>query len=178
MILHLQQDESSLPEQDKSESEIGDASKSVAAEHGEAHVVNVHTQILSQCRYFDALLSDRWQDQAQNLAQEECENSKPICINLSVVPGRRFSSYIATLKLLYTHDFYGTINNVESALNILPIAAELLYDRCISFCVRFLEAVSWSRDEERRIVQLVSCLQLEESSALLARLSPVKVSLK
>jgi hypothetical protein len=42
--------------------------------------------------------------------------------------------------------------------------------------VRFLEAVSWTREEERRIVQLVSCLQLEESSALLARLSPVKVS--
>jgi hypothetical protein len=176
VILHLQQDESSLSEQYKSEDETEDAPKSVAAAHGEALAVNVHAQVLTQCRYFDALLSDRWQDLAQSSSQEEREKSGSIHINLRVVPGRHSSSYVATLKLLYTHDFYGTINNVESALNILPIAAELLYDHCISVCVRFLEAVSWTREEERRIVQLVSCLQLEESSALLARLSPVKVS--
>ncbi|KAG0614608.1 hypothetical protein M758_6G190000 [Ceratodon purpureus] len=175
VVLHLQQEESSLPEQDKAVDEIGDPSQSGAPEHGEAHALNVHAQILTQCRYFDALLSDRWQDGAQN-PQEECEKTRPIRINLCMVPGRHLSSYIATLKLLYTHDFFGTIKNVESALNILPIAAQLLYDHCISFCVRFLEAVSWTREEERRIVELVSCLQLDESSALLARLSPVKES--
>ena len=177
VILHLQQDESSLSEQDiKSEDEIEDDPKSVAAASGEALAVNVHAQVITQCRYFDALLSDRWQDRAHNSLQEESEKSRPIRINLRVVPGRHLSSYVATVKLLYTQDFYGTINTVDSALNILPIAAELLYDHCISVCVGFLEAVSWTREEERRIVQLVSCLQLEESSALLARLSPVKVS--
>lgn len=168
VILHLKQEESSLLEQDNIVDECSSASK--------PHVVNVHAQVLTQCRYFDALLSDRWQDRAQTSTQEESETSKPIHINLCVVPGRQHSSYRATLKLLYTQDFTGTIFNVESALSILPVAAELLYDHCISFCLRFLEAVSWTREEERQILQLVSCLQLEESSSLLARLSPVNVS--
>jgi len=176
VILHLQQDEGSLSEQDKSEDEITDSLKVVAAGHGGAHAVNVHALVLSQCRYFDALLSDRWQDRAETSTQEDSEKSRPIHINLCVVPGRHRSSYIETLKLLYTQDFIGTIHNVESALSILPIAAELLYDHCISVCVKFLEAVSWTREEERQIVQLVSCLQLEESSLLLARLRPVNVS--
>lgn len=178
VILHLQQDECHLSEQDKSEDEITDGAskKTVAAGHRGAHVVNVHAHVLTQCRYFDALLSDRWQDRAQTSTQEESAKSKPIHINLCVVPGRHQSSYIATLKLLYTQDFIGTIYNVESALSILPIAAELLYDQCISICLKFLEAVSWTREEERQIVQLVSCLQLEESSPLLARLNPVNVS--
>jgi hypothetical protein len=173
VILHLQQDEASLFEQDKSEDENTDASKAVAAGHGGTQAVYVHAHVLTQCRYFNALLSDRWQDRAQIAIQEESEKSKPIHINLCVVPGRHRSSYIATLKLLYTQDFIGTIHNVESALCILPVAAELLYDQCISVCVKFLEAVSWTREEERQIVQLVSYLQLEESSPLLARLSPV-----
>lgn len=165
VILHLKQDESSSLEQENVVDECSSALK--------PHVVNVHAQVLTQCRYFDALLSDRWQDRAQSSTQEERERSRPIHINLCVVPGRYPSSYRATLKLLYTQDFSGTIYNVESALSILPVAAELLYDQCISFCLRFLEAVSWTREEERQILQIVSCLQLEESSSLLARLSPV-----
>ncbi|KAG0585729.1 hypothetical protein KC19_2G033600 [Ceratodon purpureus] len=168
VVLHLQQDESALLEQD--------APKSAAAVNGAALAVSVHSQVLTQCRYFDALLSDRWQDRPQNSLQEENDKPRPIRINLHMGPGRHLSSYVATLRLLYTQDFFGTINNVESALNILPIAAELLYDHCISVCLRFLEAVAWTREEEQRIVQLVSCLQLEESSALLARLNPVKES--
>lgn len=174
----MRKDETSLRELVKSDDdELGDASKLAAeTKQGEEHVVNLHAQALMQCRYFDALLSDRWQDKVQSSTKEESENTIPIHINLCVAQGRQLTSYIATLQLLYTQDFVGTIQNVESALSILPIAAELLYDQCISACVRFLEAVSWTREEERQIVQLVSCLQLEESSALLARLSPVKVS--
>ncbi|XP_024374083.1 BTB/POZ domain-containing protein At3g05675 isoform X1 [Physcomitrium patens] len=176
VILHLRKDETSLRELVKSDDdELGDASKLAAeTKQGEEHVVNLHAQALMQCRYFDALLSDRWQDKVQSSTKEESENTIPIHINLCVAQGRQLTSYIATLQLLYTQDFVGTIQNVESALSILPIAAELLYDQCISACVRFLEAVSWTREEERQIVQLVSCLQLEKSSALLARLSPVK----
>lgn len=168
VILHLKQDESSSLEQ---ENVVDECSSTL-----NPHVVNVHAQVLTQCRYFDALLSDRWQDRAQSSTQEESERSRPIHIHLCVVPGRYPSSYRATLKLLYTQDFTGTIYNVESALSILPVAAELLYDHCISFCLRFLEAVSWTREEERQILQIVSCLQLEESSSLLSRLSPVNVS--
>lgn len=166
VFLHLQRDKCSLSEE---ENKSEDVTEDIAE-------VRVHVHVLKQCRYFDALFSDRWQDQPRTSTQEGRRASKFIHINLSVASGRSVSSYIATLKLMYTHDFDGTICDVESALSILPVAAELLYDHCISVCVRFLEAVAWSREEERQIVHLVSYLQLEESSALLARLSPVKVS--
>lgn len=164
VFLHLQRDKCSLSEE---ENKSEDVTEDIAE-------VRVHVHVLKQCRYFDALFSDRWQDQPRTSTQEGRRASKFIHINLSVASGRSVSSYIATLKLMYTHDFDGTICDVESALSILPVAAELLYDHCISVCVRFLEAVAWSREEERQIVHLVSYLQLEESSALLARLSPVK----
>ena len=174
VVLHLQQEESSVQmEQDRSEYSGKDVSRSAG---GEGRAVYVHAQVLAQCRYFDALLSDRWLERGTDTTgHEENGKSKLIRINLCVGAGRFLGSYLTTLHLLYSKDFVGTIRDVETALNILPIAAELLYDDCISACVKFLEAVAWTKEEEQQIVQLVTCLQLEESSGLLARLSPVKV---
>lgn len=178
VILHLQQRQdssSTLVDQDRSGYESDDLPRAAESGQSEARALHVHTQVLVQCRYFNALLSERWLERGQESTEDDNQKSKPIPINLSVGPGRSYESYVTTIQLLYSKDFMGVIVNVATALSILPIAAELLYDDCISACVRFLEAVPWSKEEERQIVQIVSLLQLEESSQLLARLSPVKV---
>jgi len=78
------------------------------------------------------------------------------------------------LQLLYTNDFCDAINSVSTALHVLPVALELLFEDCVRSCVRFLEAVPWTEEEERRVVSLIPFLSEEESKELLSRVSPVK----
>ncbi|KAJ7560736.1 hypothetical protein O6H91_04G143300 [Diphasiastrum complanatum] len=140
--------------------------------------VHLHTEILVQCRYFAALFSDRWQEKglAHEVTDEQRQSLKPFVLQMCVPSLEALETYINTFHLLYTKDFAGVIMDVQTALSILPVAAELLFDECITACVRFLEAVPWSKEEEAQIKQLVILLQLEESEDLLARLSPVKDS--
>ncbi|KAL0356714.1 UNVERIFIED_CONTAM: BTB/POZ domain-containing protein [Sesamum calycinum] len=65
-------------------------------------------------------------------------------------------------------------DTVSTALNLLPVALELLFEDCIKACVKFLEAVPWSEDEEKKILNLIPFLSDEESKELLARVSPLK----
>ncbi|KAL2613697.1 hypothetical protein R1flu_025389 [Riccia fluitans] len=133
--------------------------------------VHLHGQVLKKCRYFEALLSERWQE--LRLRDEEQESSdEPLLIKMTVVPSREVESYLTTLSLLYSYDFANVIVDIQSALKILPVASELLFDECIAACVAFLEAVPWSPEEEQQILQLVTDLQLEGASSLLARLGP------
>lgn len=133
-------------------------------------VVYLHSNVLKECRYFAALLSERWQTSLDNKME------KPIQINLSVPDSRTMETYYILLQLFYSKDFSGIIKDVPSATALLPIASELLYDDCISYCVRFLEAVPWTEEEEREVVKLVPFLQQGEAAELLARISPVKGS--
>lgn len=61
------------------------------------------------------------------------------------------------------------INTVGTALCLLPIALELLFEDCVKFCIKFLEAVPWTEDEEIKIMNLIPFLNDQESSELLAR---------
>lgn len=83
-----------------------------------------------------------------------------------------FDPHLKVLQLLYSNDFSGTIVSAADALAILPIALELLFDDCIGACIRFLEAVPWSEDEENAVLGLIPLLGRDESRDLLARVSP------
>jgi hypothetical protein len=130
--------------------------------------VHLHSNVLKESRYFAALLSDRWQ------ASVDKKLEKPLPISLSMPISRTTESYLAIFQLFYSKDFAGTISDVSDALSLLPIASELLYDVCISYWVRFLEAVPWREEEEREVIKLVPYPKQEETAELLARISPVK----
>lgn len=53
------------------------------------------------------------------------------------------------------------------------MALEFLFDDCIKACVKFLEAVPWTEDEERVVLSLVPLLSQDESEELLARVLPL-----
>jgi len=177
VVIHLlqQQQTGSLAAVEQDSGYDSEDPSNPAADTVEVGALSVHSQVLAQCRYFAALLSERWLENGQKSGDQESKKEKPIHISLCVGVERLQESYVTTIRLLYSKDFAGVITNVCTALSILPIAAELLYDDCISACVRFLEAVPWTKEEERQIVQLVPCLQLKESSELLSRLIPPKV---
>lgn len=82
--------------------------------------------------------------------------------------------HLTVLQLLYSDDLSSTIDTVSTALDLLPVALELLFEDCIKACVRFIEAVPWSDDEEKRILNLIPFLSSEEAEELLARVSPMK----
>ncbi|KAF5745708.1 BTB/POZ domain-containing protein isoform 1 [Tripterygium wilfordii] len=153
--------------------------KSIAAidsepfEHSDEHdvVIYLHSHVLRRCNYFAALLSNRWQN--NNDATEDSD--KFIRLNLGVSSSRdSIGKHLIVLKLLYTEDYGTVIDSASTALDILPIALELLFEDCVKSCVRFLEAVPWNEDEEKRVLSLVPFLCQEESKELLARLSPTK----
>lgn len=131
----------------------------------------LHARVLEQCKYFATVLSERWQESRQ--FSEGPNHEKRTCINMTVPSSRGVDPYMLVLQLLYAKDFKGLISDVSTALSCLPVAAEWLYDECITACVQYLEAVPWTEDEEKRVLEVVTSLQLRESAQLLARITPV-----
>lgn len=127
--------------------------------------IYLHSHVLHRSKYFSALLSDRWQ--SQTLTQ------KPLKINLGIPPTpTSLQSYKTVLQLLYTPDLSNSIDSVSTALDLLPIALELLFEDLVKSCVTFLESVPWTEAEEQRVLSIVPLLKQDESQELLSRLSP------
>ncbi|XP_002960731.2 BTB/POZ domain-containing protein At3g05675 [Selaginella moellendorffii] len=135
----------------------------------EENVLHLHSQVLAKSRYFAALLSERWKgdDQASMAAEQE-----PPKTHLRINTTSPMPVYLGILRLFYTENFSEAIVDVQSALALLPVTAELLYDDCMARCLKFLEAVPWSREEEQQILQLLNYLQLEETPEIIARVIP------
>lgn len=152
---------------------FGSNSDSVSAAVDQADAqIYVHSDILHRSKYFAALLSDRWQHRDSGDSETSCKVSH---LNLGVSASNgSIDTHLTVLQLLYINDFSSSIDSVSVALSILPVALELLFEECVSFCVRFLEAVPWSEEEERKILSLIPLLGEEESQELLARISPGK----
>ncbi|KAA3454003.1 BTB/POZ domain-containing protein [Gossypium australe] len=146
--------------------------------------IYLHSAVIRRAKYFAAILSDCWQhrtnaDAKSNNGAEGSRsndnNNNLVHLNLAVVDDpNSISIHLTVLQLLYTSDFATVIDSASTALEILPVALELLFEDCVKSCLRFLEAVPWSEEEEKRVLSLIPFLREEESKELLARLSPGK----
>ncbi|KAL5790908.1 hypothetical protein ACOSQ2_005796 [Xanthoceras sorbifolium] len=138
--------------------------------------IYLHSEVLRRSKYFAALLSDRWQNPNFNNGVDSNNNnscSRFICLNFGVsanIPSS-ISNHVTVLELLYSDDFSSVINNVTIALDLLPVALELLFEDCVKACVRFIEAVPWTEEEEKRVIEMIPFLREEESIELLSRIS-------
>ncbi|KAM3291709.1 BTB/POZ domain-containing protein [Capsicum chacoense] len=149
-----------------------DDSESISAVDSDQSDVQIylHSDVLRRSKYFAALLSDRWQKESND--GDSGNSSRMFRFNLGVpATPSSVDHHLTVLQLLYSNDFSTTIHNVSIALSVLPVALELLFEDCIKACVRFLEAVPWTEDEERKILSIVPLLGDEESQELLARVS-------
>ncbi|XWS54910.1 hypothetical protein CRYUN_Cryun10bG0129900 [Craigia yunnanensis] len=145
--------------------------------------ISLHSRVINRAKYFAALLSDRWQQQintdtnSNNAAEDSRsnDNNNLVHLNLGVLDDpNSISVHLTVLQLLYTNDFAAVIDSASTALEILPVALELLFEDCVKSCVKYLEAVPWSGEEEKRVLRLIPFLREEESKELLARVSPGK----
>ncbi|KAF8674355.1 hypothetical protein HU200_048185 [Digitaria exilis] len=136
--------------------------------------LHVSSASLLRSRYFAALLSDRWSP-----SPSAAGGGRLARLSHSVVASpsspRPFHAHVEVLRLLHTLDFAGAIRSPGDALDLLPVALELLFDACVEACIRFLEAVPWSEDEEARVIDVAPLLPADEAADLLARVSPPPV---
>ncbi|KAF5175636.1 BTB/POZ domain-containing protein [Thalictrum thalictroides] len=170
VILRLYLD-SSIPDPDSDDPD----SISSADSANQADVkLYLHSDVLRRSLYFSALLSDRWQKR-----QLEDEEEKIVFNHVLKVPASigSIDSHLTVLQLLYTDDFSGTVDSASSALSILPVALELLFEDCVRACVRFLEVVPWNEEEENRVLSIIPLLTEEESRELVARVLPCESDL-
>ncbi|KAK9108847.1 hypothetical protein Sjap_016907 [Stephania japonica] len=109
-------------------------------------VLSLHSDLLRQSNYFSALFSNRWK-------KPNSSSDKGFRLNLSISSLRyeSFDDHLKVLHLFYTKNFAGSTNNISAALSIIQIAIELLFEECVTACVRFIEAVAWT-DEEQQMV--------------------------
>ncbi|EEF50870.1 BTB/POZ domain-containing protein At1g63850 [Ricinus communis] len=146
---------------------LADDSVSVFDDPSDDVQIYLHSHILTRAKYFSALLSDRWKN---NNTTTTTTNNNFISLKLNVPPTQNsIENRLTVLQLLYTDEFTAVITSPSIALDILPVALELLFEECVKNCVKFLEAVPWCEEEENRVVNLIPTLNTEESEVLLAR---------
>ncbi|XP_037429056.1 BTB/POZ domain-containing protein At1g63850-like [Triticum dicoccoides] len=129
--------------------------------------LHVSSASLLSSRYFAALLSDRWCPDPSSSPAGRLSLAVPAPPSCA----RPFHAHVEVVRLLHTLDFAGTIRSPADALDILPVALQLLFDACVEACIRFLEAVPWSEEEEARVLDLAPLLPGDEAADLLARVS-------
>nr|GMD02606.1 BTB/POZ domain-containing protein At3g05675-like [Ipomoea batatas]GMD07108.1 BTB/POZ domain-containing protein At3g05675-like [Ipomoea batatas]GMD09867.1 BTB/POZ domain-containing protein At3g05675-like [Ipomoea batatas] len=137
--------------------------------------IYLHSDVLRRCEYFETLLSERWLNESKDTGGDSGSASKMHRFSLGVPDTpRSIDDHITVLQLLYTDDYSATIDSVSTALSLLEVALKLIFEECIKACVRFLEAVPWTEEEEKRVFSLIPLLRDEESKDLLARVAPIK----
>ncbi|CAN6281598.1 unnamed protein product [Urochloa humidicola] len=157
---------------DPSSPDDADADCHLAAASGNFLDLHVSSESLHRSRYFAALLSDRWSPSPFAAAGSRLS----LAVAASPSCPRPFHAHVEVIRLLHTLDFAGAIRSPGDALDLLPVALQLLFDACVEACIRFLEAVPWSEDEEARVIDLAPLLPADEAADLLARVSPPPVA--
>ncbi|XP_044487987.1 BTB/POZ domain-containing protein At1g63850-like [Mangifera indica] len=153
---------------------VDSSSPFVAESSAEDEVkVYLHSDVLLRSKYFAAFLSDRWQKpNPTNNDIDRGNDDKIISLNFGVSSTKPspISDHVKVIQLLYTDDFSSVINTVTTALDLLPVALELLFEDCIKACIKFIEAVPWTEEEEKRVIEIIPLLREEESRELLPRI--------
>ncbi|GLJ34427.1 hypothetical protein SUGI_0692260 [Cryptomeria japonica] len=123
--------------------------------------VYLHSHVLSKSKFFEARLSERW---SLHISPPE--------IKITVIPNGLAEDYIKCISFMYS-SYKGRgihFSGVDEALDIFPIASELLFEEGTQACMHYLEAVPWTRQQSIKINSLLSLLQVSDSADLSARL--------
>ncbi|GLJ50250.1 hypothetical protein SUGI_1069750 [Cryptomeria japonica] len=127
-------------------------------EEYDGNPLRLHSQTLQTSDFFKALLSERWSS-----------NIRPF--EIEVTTDQSFENYLKCIEMMYSSTSSLHFSNVDECLAILSVASELLVDKLMQQCMRYLEAVRWNSEEESKIRNLLSSLSLSVLPDLNARLN-------
>lgn len=113
---------------------------------------------LCRCQYFDACLAERWSN-----------NDLPLDLTLEARCNPR--SYTRCMQLLYGPEVsLSSFENVAHAVEVLPVAAQLIFQECVDTCMRYLAVMPWSDSDLSSIRSAVFAFQIAPTPDLAARL--------
>ncbi|CAM6018601.1 unnamed protein product [Sphagnum balticum] len=121
--------------------------------------LHVHSAYLRRCQYFDACLAERWSK----------NDLPPLDLTLEARSNPR--AYTRCMQLLYAQQVSpASFENVAHAIEVLPVAAQLVFQDCVDTCMRYLALMPWSAVDLDAIRCAVSTFQIAPSPDLAARL--------
>ncbi|EAZ28420.1 hypothetical protein OsJ_12401 [Oryza sativa Japonica Group] len=147
-----------------------DADLDAGEDHRPSLDLHVSSASLLRSRYFAALLSDRWSPAPTSAAGGHGHLSLAVAAPRSA--SHPFHAHVEVVRLLHTLDFAGAIHSPADALDILPVALQLLFDACVEACTRFLEGETWSAEQEGPGPRDRAFFPADEAADLLARITP------
>ncbi|XP_024379480.1 uncharacterized protein [Physcomitrium patens] len=138
-------------EQGQSSNKKSDRGSSIATLH-------VHSAYLRRCQYFDACLVERWSN-----------TDLPLELTLEARCNPR--AYTRCMQLLYGPEISpSSFANVAHAIEVLPVAAQLVFQECVDACMRYLAVMPWNAANLFDIRSAVAAFQIAPTSDLAARL--------
>ncbi|KAH9295651.1 hypothetical protein KI387_039239 [Taxus chinensis] len=119
--------------------------------------LNLHSQVLKKSKYFEAWSPD----------MSSCPE-----IKLTVPSDGSAENYIKCIGLMYSSHSGKDLSfsDVDEALQILPVASELLFEEGIEASMEYLAAVCWTPQQKLKLTALLSSLQVNISADLAERL--------
>ncbi|GER44258.1 BTB/POZ domain-containing protein [Striga asiatica] len=93
------------------------------------------------------------------------------------VPGvENLSVFRETIELMFEEDISKNLLKIGvcRAIDILEVSAGIKFGRCVASCLRYLEAVPWTEEEEEKLRDLFSKINIEvaEATDIIDRLYP------
>lgn len=81
-----------------------------------------------------------------------------------------------TIEMMYEVDLLEWLMKagVSKSIDVLEVSSKIMYDRGISSCLNYIEAVPWTESEEEKLKQLFATHKFDETAThdILARLQP------
>jgi len=119
----------------------------------------LHSQVLKKAKVFETKLS-------------RCRSSDMRPFEIKVTSSYDPEKYIKCVQLMYSYDTDERFNfsNVDEVLAVLPFASEVMFSDCMESCMRYLDAVRWTPQQEAKLRVLLSSLHINVLPDLAARL--------
>ncbi|CAK9257971.1 unnamed protein product [Sphagnum jensenii] len=138
--------------------EQGQSSKKMPEQVDAVATLHVHAAYLRRCQYFDACLAERWS-----------KNDLPLDLTLEARSNPR--AYTRCMQLLYAQEVSpSSFENVAHAIEVMPVAAQLVFQDCVDNCMQYLALMPWSPEDLSAIRCAVLAFQIAPSPDLAARL--------
>jgi len=129
----------------------------------ETNTLYLHSQVLRKSEFYEIMLSDTWSPGKQP-------------IEIKITSPHYAEMHIKCIRLMYSSQKCNRFcfSSVDEALAILPVASELMFHDCMDACMRYLDTVKWTREQEAKLRALLSSLQIKPLPDLAARLGTYK----
>ncbi|XP_072965477.1 BTB/POZ domain-containing protein At2g13690 [Typha angustifolia] len=141
---------------------------SVKGKDGRCLVMELDSKVLSRSSsFFAAMVLD---------SSRKISDAMEDCRGIEVGGVEDMEVFRATIELMYEKDPMRWLMKVgvSRAIDILEVSSTIMFERGVTSCLRYIEAVPWSENEEEKLKNLFARSTFEEtiSQDVLARLCP------